>query len=218
MRTKLNRKGVAGYAPTVAAALVLAITLILNACDNGGSNSGSCSSFAPDCGSGGSCDINDYRTVKIGDQIWMAENLNCNVNGSKCYGNLESNCNIYGRLYNWATANIVCPSGWHLPTKAEYETLDNAVGGSSTAGTKLKAKSGWNSGGNGTDDYGFSALPGGCGNSDGYFDYVGYSGGWWSASEIGHSSITTTQIYTHVSTAKQKEILAAKHPRNKIVI
>jgi len=122
-----------------------------------------------------------YKTVKIGNQTWMAENLNYNASGSKCYENQESNCQKYGRLYNWYTAKAVCPSGWHLPSKAEWEVLTAAVGGEKTEGKHLKAKSGWNNNGNGLDSYGFSALPGGY--SDGNFYYVGNNGLWWSASE-----------------------------------
>jgi uncharacterized protein (TIGR02145 family) len=129
-----------------------------------------------------------YKTVKIGSQIWMAENLNYAANGSKCYDNKPENCKKYGRLYDWTTAMKVCPSGGHLPRKSEYEMLDKAV---STSGKKLKAKSGWNnykSGwnnyeGNGMDEYGFSALPGGYGGSGGSFSNVGDRGYWWSASE-----------------------------------
>jgi len=124
-----------------------------------------------------------YKTVNIGGQVWFAENLNYEVSGSKCYNNDSSNCTTYGRLYNWSTAKTVCPSGWHLPSDAEWTLLENAVGGSGIAGTKLKATSGWYNNGNGTDDYGFSALPGGDGNSDGSFGYVGGNGYWWSAAE-----------------------------------
>jgi len=124
------------------------------------------------------------KIAKIGTQTWMAENLNRNVSGSKCYDNNSANCNMYGRLYNWATAMTVCPSGWHLPTDAEWDVLMTAVGG----GTKLKASSGWNSNGNGTNDYGFSALPGGVGGSDGGFGNVGNVGSWWSATEYNASN------------------------------
>jgi len=145
-----------------------------------------------------------YNAVLIGTQTWMAENLNYDVEGSKCYVNSESNCTIYGRLYDWTTAmNLasdcnysndcsvqtkhrgICPFGWHLPSDAEWAILTNYVG-SSTAGTKLKTASGWNTGSSyiaGTDDYGFSALPGGFGNSAGSFYSVGYYGSWWSATE-----------------------------------
>jgi len=125
----------------------------------------------------------NYKTVQIGTQTWMAENLNYDASGSKCYDNDPSNCATYGRLYNWETANAVCPSGWHLPTNVDWTTLTDYVGGASTAGSKLKAVSGWNSNGNGSDAHGFSALPGGIGNSSGSFDYVGYYGYWWSSTE-----------------------------------
>jgi uncharacterized protein (TIGR02145 family) len=124
-----------------------------------------------------------YRTVKIGNQIWMAENLNYAWIGSKRYNNDQNNAEIYGRLYDWETAFEACPPGWHLPSIEEWDELINFVGGEDTAGKKLKAKSGWDGNGNGTDSYGFSALPGGYGRSDGSFDGVGYGGCWWSATE-----------------------------------
>jgi uncharacterized protein (TIGR02145 family) len=79
----------------------------------------------------------------------------------------------------------ICPSGWHIPSDAEWDALMTAVGGStSTVGTKLKATSGWSSYGyDGTDDFGFSALPGGSGNSDGDFGSAGDRGFWWSSTE-----------------------------------
>ncbi len=131
-----------------------------------------------------------YKTVKIGEQIWMAENLNHDTEGSKCYGYHSTNCAKYGRLYNWKTAMKACPSGWHLPSKSEYEVLDKAVGGTNVADNKLKSESGWNNNGNGTDESGFSALPGGYGYSGGIcggtacsFHYVGDIGYWWSSTE-----------------------------------
>jgi len=124
-----------------------------------------------------------YKVVKIGTQTWMAENLNYNANGSKCYSNQESNCQKYGRLYNWNTAKTACPKSWHLPSKSEWDVLVSAVGGEKTGGKYLKATNGWNSNGNGEDKYGFSALPGGSSYSGGSFVNVGYNGDWWSASE-----------------------------------
>ena len=124
-----------------------------------------------------------YKAVKIGSQIWMAENLNYAANGSKCYENEPENCKKYGRLYDWNVAMRACPSGWHLPSKSEYDVLDKSVGGKEVVGKKLKAKSGWGNNSNGTDEFGFSALPGGVGLSGGSFSSVGYYGDWWSANE-----------------------------------
>ncbi|MCL1956786.1 MAG: hypothetical protein FWF63_05645 [Fibromonadales bacterium] len=128
------------------------------------------------------CDMN-YETVAIGTQVWMAENLNCDVAGSVCYDDDPDNCSKYGRLYNWEQAMSVCSNGWHLPSDAEWTVLTDFVGGASTAGTKLKATSGWDNSGNGTDTYDFAALPGGSGDSDGNFYRVGYNGNWWVATE-----------------------------------
>ena len=128
-----------------------------------------------------------YKAVKIGSQTWMAENLNYAASGSKCYENNSGNCAKYGRLYNWATARNACPSSWHLPSDAEWDVLMAAVDGKETAGKKLKAKRGWNNYerkfGNGMDEFGFSALPGGADFSSGRFDSVGLYGYWWSATE-----------------------------------
>jgi uncharacterized protein (TIGR02145 family) len=127
-----------------------------------------------------------FKTVKIGNQTWMAENLDYNAFGSKCYDNNPTNCEKYGRLYDWNTAMKSCPSGWHLPSKSEYEVLDKTVGGEKVAWSawkKLNARSGWKGNGNGTDEFGFSALPGGHSTSSRGFDEVGVSGYWWSATE-----------------------------------
>jgi uncharacterized protein (TIGR02145 family) len=134
-------------------------------------------------------DGNVYRTVKIGNQVWMAENLNYKINNSWCYDNDEANGKKYGRLYTWDSAKIAYPPGWHLPTSQEWDELQATVGGS--PGKKLKTKSGWNNykgqNGNGTDDYGFSALPGGSCDGDGGhhgdFPDIGDVGNWWTATE-----------------------------------
>jgi uncharacterized protein (TIGR02145 family) len=128
-----------------------------------------------------------YKTVKIGSQIWMAENLNYDANGSKCYNNNSSNCDKYGKLYDWEAAKKACPSGWHLPSDAEWITLFNYAGGELAGdGKKLKAKNGWNktkngNNGNGTDEYGFAALPGGYHYRNGSFNNVGIYGVWRKA-------------------------------------
>jgi uncharacterized protein (TIGR02145 family) len=130
-----------------------------------------------------------YGAVEIGSLTWMAENLNYNASGSKCYENEPENCQKYGRLYDWNTAKTACPNGWHLPSNAEWNVLMKFVNPSCTdnsdcagAGTKLKADSPlWNSNGKGTDDFDFAALPGGNGSGGGIA--IGENGNWWSASE-----------------------------------
>jgi len=128
-----------------------------------------------------------YKTVKIGTQTWMAENLNYSTKGKdKCYDNKPANCEKYGRLYDWEIAMKACPEGWHLPNDKEWQTLLGLTGGNE-AGKNLKSKSGWSGFGgvqvNGSDKYNFSALPGGYGSSSGNFFYVGNGGYWWSANE-----------------------------------
>ena len=132
-------------------------------------------------------DIRDgqtYKTVTIGTQVWMAENLNYEMLGSFCYDDSAENCAKYGRLYTWTAAAEACPDSWHLPNNAEWETLFSAVGGKSTAGKVLKSQSGWYSDGNGTDAFGFSALSAG-GRIDhdegAYFSNEGRYAYFWSA-------------------------------------
>ena len=182
-----------------------------------------------DCNYGTLTDTRDgqtYKTVTIGDQVWMAENLNYAYTGvpynysgntsdstSWCYKNEPENCAKYGRLYTWAAAmdsvgtwttngkgcgygsecsptgtiRGICPEGWHLPDTTEWNTLFSAVGGSFTAGTALKSTSGWNEyegeSGNGTDSFGFSALPAGYRYNGGDYDNEGYDAYFWSSTE-----------------------------------
>ena len=167
-----------------------------------------------------------YKTVTIGTQTWMAENLNYAYTGvpynysgytsdstSWCYENDPANCAKYGRLYTWAAAmdssgtwstngkgcgynktcsptypvRGVCPEGWHLPDTTEWNTLFSAVGGISTAGRVLKSTSGWNKyegeSGNGTDSFGFSALPAGSRSNNGNYYYEGDNALFWSSTE-----------------------------------
>jgi len=152
-----------------------------------------------------------YRTVKIGDNTWMAENLNYKAatGESWCNGDAESNCAKYGRLYDWLAAQTVCPAGWRLSSRADWDRLGKAAGGFAAGldkrgemattvdnltgnfgwfgvGKKLRAKSGWNNSDKSavnTDDYGFSALPGGNrfykGGSFHYYN-EGNAGTWWA--------------------------------------
>jgi len=136
-------------------------------------------------------DNKTYRIVQIGNQIWMAENLNCQTGNSWCYDDNEANCTKYGRLYDWHTAVNACPPGWKLPDDDDWYDLAHMVGGDSVAGIELKSKNGWVSRSVsvpvvGTDDFGFSALPGGWRTIDGsntYYTYLGNHGFWWSARE-----------------------------------
>jgi uncharacterized protein (TIGR02145 family) len=136
-----------------------------------------------------------YKTVKLGGKTWMGENLNYQASGgSWCYGNDNSKCNQYGRLYDWNTAKTACPDGWHLPSRREWGDLAKAVGGTGyygdegTAGAKLKSASGWDNKGNGKDEFGFSALPGGSRAINGGFNNAGNRGLWWTAVEFDRDS------------------------------
>lgn len=128
----------------------------------------------------------------------MAENLAFNPNSGnyEAYDNnssSSSNVAMYGYLYDLQTARNVCPTSWHLPSGNERTKLTNFV--ISNPGTRLKAKSGCSNNGNRTDDYGFSALPGGSRYYlDASFLNVGSYGDWWSSTELDDSNAWSRSI------------------------
>ena len=126
-----------------------------------------------------------YKTVTIGEQVWMAENLAYKPTSGNywAYDNKADNIAVYGYLYDWETAKKVCPTGWHLPSDAEWTQLTDYLGGASDAGGKLKAVSHWNSPNTGaTNETGFTALSGGS-RSYSTFSDIGTKGYWWSVTE-----------------------------------
>lgn len=177
-----------------------------------------------------------YKTVTIGDQTWMAENLNYAYTGvpynnfgytsdstSWCYDNDPANCTKYGRLYTWSAAmdsvgtwttngkgcgynktcsptypvRGVCPEGWHLPDTTEWNTLFSAVGGEYTAGRVLKSQTVWKiyEGIINEDSFGFSALPAGYRNYDGYYYDEGNYAYFWSSTEYGSNLAYLMSLY-----------------------
>jgi uncharacterized protein (TIGR02145 family) len=159
---------------------------------------------------------NVYKTVTIGTQIWMAENLKTTkyndgtaiplvtdydkwaaltTDAYSWYNNDSTNKEVYGALYNWYTVNTnkLCPSGWHIPADAEWTTLVTCLGDSKIAGGKLKetGTNHWKSPNTGaTNENGFTALPSGFRSYNGSFNYIGISGYWWSSTEY-----TATNVY-----------------------
>lgn len=158
-------------------------------------------------------DGNVYKTITIGKQVWMSENLKTtkyrngevigttspsgqdirNLVGPKfqwAFGGKDSNSDVYGRLYTWYAITDdrgVCPAGWHVPTDAEWTALVTFLGGDVIAYSKLK-ESGeihWLKYDTGSNETGFTALPGGIRNGRGPFDDMGTSGYWWSSTEYG---------------------------------
>ncbi|MBL7905114.1 MAG: hypothetical protein JNL22_08850 [Bacteroidales bacterium] len=149
-----------------------------------------------------------YKTIKIGDQVWMAENLRylpfvtepdsgsptiplyyvlAYEGNDLAEARASDYFDTYGALYNWEAAKIACPSGWHLPTEAEWMQLADFVGGAGTAGDKLK-ESGTAHWGlindEITDEFGFTALPGGCCLANGLFDGLESYAAWWTVTGI----------------------------------
>ena len=146
-----------------------------------------------------------YKTVAIGEQTWMAENLNFETENSFCYNDSAEYCAKYGRLYTWEAATTACPSGWHLPTKAEFEILFTAVGGKLITGEMLKSTSGWHDSGNGSDAFAFSALPAGYRDGDGYYDIEGLYVNFWSSTECDSGYAYNMGLYYSKVKASLKE-------------
>ncbi|MGD0754897.1 MAG: FISUMP domain-containing protein, partial [Bacteroidales bacterium] len=172
-------------------------------------------------------DNNTYNTVKIGTQWWMAENLKTTTYSTStsipyvtdnttwaglstpayCYynNNEATYGELYGALYNWFAVNTgnLCPTGWHVPTDADFNTLELYLGmppaqvdvwgwRGTDQGTQMKSTSGWNSNGNGTNTSGFTALPGGYRYAaDGTYNSVGDLTYWWSSTQ----DLATTAWY-----------------------
>lgn len=156
------------------------------------------SPFNPDLDYGEITDLRDgqkYRTIDIGAQSWMAENLNHTTGNSWCSGDDPANCQTYGRLYDWDTALTACDgfTGWKLPSRDDWEDLITFLGGEDVAGGKMKStgtlfeETGlWSSPNTGaTNSSGWSGLPGGYRLINGSWSGLKSTGVWWSSSELG---------------------------------
>jgi uncharacterized protein (TIGR02145 family) len=155
-------------------------------------------------------DRKTYKTIRIENQEWMTENLNVSFfrngdlipeaktneewskagkegNPAWCYyENKIENGDKYGKLYNWYAVNDprgIAPIGWHVSSDGEWRQVTDFLGGEDAAGTKMKSSSGWNHDGNGTNESGFTGLPGGCRDLNGKFGYIDNIGYWWSSTE-----------------------------------
>ncbi len=209
-------------------------------------NGGTCTfnvivTATPTCGSSftDSRDGQSYNTVQIGTQCWMAENLNIGtmINGSSnqtnnstiekyCYNNNPANCDTYGGLYQWdeamqyvtiAGTQGICPAGWHIPTDAEWMTMEEYLGMCSGTGSGCSGATGWRGTDEGgklkeagtshwaspntgaTNSSGFTGLPGGYRYTSGSFDYLTNYAYFWSSSENGTSAWRRYLFYNHAS-------------------
>jgi len=148
-----------------------------------------------------------YRTVKIGTQVWMAQNLDDRVDSSWCYDDSAAYCQRYGRLYKWSTAMALpdtcdttdcrqlvgaaprqglCPAGWHIPADSEWNVLFSLARDSARA--RFSSTNGWSDPGNGSDQFGMALQPGGLmgfTQTQPFFGSIGKDGVFWSATELG---------------------------------
>lgn len=147
-----------------------------------------------------------YKTVKIGDQVWMAENLNYAGDGiGHCYDDVPEYCDVAGRLYKWDVARGVCPEGWHLPSKAEFDTLLSVVkleyGEECSLADMFRATSGWSYGGQGCDKTGFSAVPAGGKHIEAYrqpeYNHAGSFAFFLTSTENGEHSVYVLALYSN---------------------
>ena len=155
-------------------------------------------------------DGNFYPSIIINGQEWIQQNLvvtryrngdpiptggsnaawqNFSGSGLAIYNNDAANNALYGKLYNWYAVNDsrgLCPTGWHVPSDAEWTTLENNLGGSGGAGGKMKSTTGWTSPNTGaTNESAFTGLPGGYRLVNGTYGGIGNNGNWWSSTESG---------------------------------
>ncbi len=125
-----------------------------------------------------------YKTVEIGSQVWMAENLAFKMEtGCLAYNYDDTNIPNYGYLYKWKSAKKSCPVGWHLPTYEEFQKLTSQLEGINVAGAYLKSEQLWkapNTGAN--NESGFNAVPGGYLGVDNNFYELGLSSYYWTIS------------------------------------
>ncbi len=190
----------------ILSAVVMA-AMMLSSCGSGASNGESASN-----GKSASNRESASNEVTIGNQVWMTKNLNVdkfrngdpiphvktneewqrageNEEPAWCYYNNDlSNGEKYGKLYNWYAVTDprgLAPKGYHIPTDEDWMVLTEYLGWIEVAGAKMKSKSGWGVEGNGTNESGFSGLPGGFRYGGGTFDDVGDAGYWWSSTEDG---------------------------------
>jgi uncharacterized protein (TIGR02145 family) len=181
-------------------------------------------------------DYNVYNTVKLGKQVWMAENLKTTKyndgisiqlitdsaswtvfesEGYCWYGNNNKFKNPYGALYNWRTINSgkLCPAGWHIPAEAEWTALIKFLGDSTTASCKLKetGTKHWNAPNKGaTNVTGFTALPGGGRNFIGSFANIGIQGSWWTSTEDTEGTAWCVDMYNNNCEFYKNHILVYK--------
>jgi uncharacterized protein (TIGR02145 family) len=169
-------------------------------------------------------DGNVYKTTQIGGKTWMAENLNyfdiegaaSSVKNDWCYWDKPENCESAGRLYTWKVAQRICPEGWRLPTKADWESLLQEVGADSLneilwkGAGKLKSVNGWENDGSGTDDFGFTALPAGMKfttrTQDG-FTYHGCSSLMWAATEADGGAADSLAYHMYLDCSNDNAIV-----------
>jgi uncharacterized protein (TIGR02145 family) len=148
-----------------------------------------------------------YQTVQIGDQIWMAENLSYFSDSSVCYDNYNTNCYIYGRLYTWEEAKEVCPKGWRLPTKRDFEILLNNFPDGAYPFLVNE------------DETGFNALFGGWQYDDGEFSSKGFYGEWWSSTQGDNGYVWSLSISKYYKSAdlggSQARALSVRCIKNK---
>ena len=173
----------------------------------------------------------DYETVLIGEQCWFAENLRSNyysdgslvestqnnsswANGNVgmicTYGNVASNEDLYGSLYNWyAVADVrgLCPTGWHVPEEVEWQNLIDSAGGTGVAGEILKSQDFWANGSQGNDALDFDGRPGGYRRYNGSYQTLGSKGYWWTSTAVNNGQATIFELNSTAAVATYPDLI-----------
>jgi len=173
----------------------------------------------------------DYETVLIGEQCWFAENLRSNYYsdgslvestqnnsswasgsvGMICtYGNVASNEDLYGSLYNWyAVADVrgLCPTGWHVPEEVEWQNLIDSAGGAGVAGEILKSQDFWANESQGNDALDFDGRPGGYRRYNGSYQTLGSKGYWWTSTAVNDGQATIFELNSTAAVATYPDLI-----------
>ena len=173
----------------------------------------------------------NYGTIQVGEQCWFSENLRSNyysdgslvesiqnnsnwANGNVgmicTYGNVASNEDLYGSLYNWhAVADVrgLCPTGWHVAEQVEWEDLLGSAGGAAVAGQTLKAQDFWADGAQGNDALGFDGRPGGYRRYDGTYQTLGSKGYWWTSTAVNDGQATIFELNSSAAVVTYPDLI-----------
>lgn len=159
-----------------------------------------------------------YKTVTIGSQIWMAENLSYEMENSYCFNDAEDHCEKTGRLYTWEAAmDGACPSGWHLSSYEDWKVLIPDDDVARVIANRMKSTSGWLADAygndcNGTDEFGLNIIPSGWREPDGTYDYEKTRAFFWTTKEYNSNPTVNAWRIAFLNSSDNVSIFRSEKP------